>query len=364
MAAGAGLLLAVKYFSQIASALGLLMRVFTPFLVGAAIAFVLNVPMRGIEKALFGSKKAKSKPFLRKIARPVSLVITFALVIVFLTVYVLVLVPQLRETIDIISASAQEFLPRLEQWLEETFAYDSELIEYLEQLDWTEVKVSVTGFLHRGFSKVLTSGVNVVVSLVSGISTFLIGLVFSFYVLGQKEKLGNQAKRIVHAALPPKWAERVCSVSSLTYTTFSNFVRGQCLEALILGLMFIVSMTIFRMPYALLIGVLIMITALIPIFGAFIGCVLSALMILMVDPFQALMFVILFLVLQQVEGNLIYPHVVGSSVGLPSIWVLVAVTVGGSLMGILGMLIFIPLTSVCYTLSRDWTNRRNRQMSE
>ena len=364
MAVAAAMMLTVKYFSQVLGALQIVRQVFAPFLVGACIAFVLNVPMRGIEKGLFGREKARSSPLLRKLARPVSLLLTFALLIIFVTLYVLVLVPQLRETVAIISASAQAFLPRAEQWLSETFDYAPELVEYLEELDWEEIQTAVTGFLHNGFSKVITSGVGVVVSVVSAISTFVIGLVFSFYVLSQKEKLGDQARRIVHAALPRRCADRICAVASLAYNTFSNFVRVQCLEAAILGAMFVVAMTIFRMPYALLIGVLIGITALIPVFGAFIGCILSVLMILMVDPFKAVMFVVLFLVLQQIEGNLIYPHVVGSSVGLPSIWVLVAVTVGGSLMGIVGMVLFIPLTSVCYTLLKNWTNTRNAARSQ
>ena len=161
-----------------------------------------------------------------------------------------------------------------------------------------------------------------------------------------------------HAFMPAKRVERVIYICSLSYHTFSNFITGQCIEAVILGTMFFVTMSIFRFPYALLVGVLIAFTALIPIFGAFIGCIVGALLILMVDPMRALMFILLFLVLQQIEGNLIYPHVVGSSVGLPSIWVLMAVTLGGNLLGVAGMLIFIPLMSVLYSLFREWVNRR------
>lgn len=152
--------------------------------------------------------------------------------------------------------------------------------------------------------------------------------------------------------------EKILTISSLSYKTFSRFITGQCLEALILGTMFFITMIIFRLPYALLVGVLIAFTALIPIVGAFIGCFVGAVLILMVNPMQAVFFVILFLILQQVEGNLIYPHVVGNSVGLPSIWVLFAVTVGGKLMGVMGMLIFIPLVSVLYSLLREWINYR------
>ena len=165
----------------------------------------------------------------------------------------------------------------------------------------------------------------------------------------------------MHAFLKEKWEKRCLKVCTLTSKTFSNFLTGQCLEALILGSMFFVAMSLFKMPYALLVGVLVAFTALIPIFGAFIGCVVGAFLILLVDPLQALFFVIMFLVLQQIEGNLIYPKVVGNSVGLPSIWVLAAVTIGGSLMGVVGMLIFIPLVSVVYTLFRESVYKRLEQ---
>ena len=169
----------------------------------------------------------------------------------------------------------------------------------------------------------------------------------------QKERLSVQARKILYAYFPQKRVEKVLSICSLTYDTFSHFLTGQCTEAVILGAMFFVVMGILRLPYALLVGILIAFTALIPIFGAFIGCIVGAFLIFMVNPAQALVFVVVFFILQQIEGNFIYPHVVGNSVGLPSIWVLAAVTVGGSMMGIVGMLIFIPAGSVIYALFRE-----------
>ena len=198
-------------------------------------------------------------------------------------------------------------------------------------------------------------------SIVSGIASFFIAFVFACYILLQKKKLSVQVRKVMYAFLKKKTVEQTLAVCSLTYKTFSSFLTGQCTEAVILGCMFFVSMILLRFPYALLIGVLITVTALIPIFGAFIGCVVGAFLILMVNPMQALGFIILFLVLQQIEGNLIYPHVVGGSVGLPSIWVLVAVTLGSSLMGIVGMLIFIPIVSVLYTLFRGWVYERLKE---
>ena len=201
----------------------------------------------------------------------------------------------------------------------------------------------------------------VIGGVVSGVSTFVIALIFSFYILLQKEKLGRQGRQVLYALLPERRADRTLEILRLSSRTFSSFLSGQCLEACILGTLFVAAMTIFRMPYALLVGVLIAFTALIPIFGAFVGLGIGAFLMLMVNPMDALIFTITFFVLQQIEGNLIYPHVVGGSVGLPSIWVLVAVTVGGSMMGVVGMLLFIPLCSVLYALLREAVHGRLAQ---
>ncbi len=208
-------------------------------------------------------------------------------------------------------------------------------------------------FFKNGAGSVLDSTFTVAKSIVSGMTTFIIAFVFACYILLQKEKLNIQIHKVMYAYLKKEYVEKILDICSLTYKTFSNFLAGQCLEAAILGTMFVIMMTVFRLPYALLVGVLIAFTALIPIFGAFIGCFIGAFLILMDTPMKALVFVILFLVLQQIEGNLIYPRVVGNSVGLPSIWVLAAVSIGGSLMGIVGMLVFIPAVSVIYTLFRN-----------
>lgn len=207
-------------------------------------------------------------------------------------------------------------------------------------------------FFTSGASSVLGSTFVVARRIASGITTFVIAFVFACYILLQKEKLNIQIRKVMYAYMKEDLVKKVLDVCSLSYRTFSNFLTGQCLEAVILGTMFVICMGILQMPYAMLIGVLIAFTALIPIFGAFIGCVVGAFLILTVAPMKALVFVIMFLILQQIEGNLIYPRVVGSSVGLPSIWVLAAVSIGASLMGIVGMLVFIPIVSVLYALLR------------
>ena len=225
-------------------------------------------------------------------------------------------------------------------------------------IDWKSLSQKAIQLAQSWGGSLLSTGGGLMVGVVSGVSTFVIALIFSFYILLQKEKLARQGRQVFYALLPLKAADRVLEILRLTDRTFSGFLSGQCLEACILGTMFVVAMTLFRMPYALLVGVLIALTALIPIVGAFIGCGVGALLIAITDPWKALMFVVLFLVLQQIEGNLIYPHVVGSSVGLPSIWVLAAVTLGGKLMGVAGMLFFIPLCSVLYALFRGYVKDR------
>ena len=257
------------------------------------------------------------------------------------------------------------FLPQMQKWLEQVFKDWEGIVSYIESMefDWMGWLKSIKDFALSGAGSVFSYTMSATMMVINGVMTFFIALVFAIYILIQKETLGRQFMKVFTALLPKKAVDKITHVCTLSHRTFSKFITGQCLEALILGAMFFVSMTVVRLPYALLIGVLIAFTALIPMVGAFIGCGVGAFLILMVDPMKAVFFVALFLVLQQIEGNLIYPHVVGNSVGLPSIWVLFAVTVGGKLMGIAGMLIFIPLTSVVYSLFRDWINKRGRLKS-
>ena len=228
-------------------------------------------------------------------------------------------------------------------------------------IDWSSLADSIVTFVQNFAAGVVSSGVGIFSGIVSGVVTFVIAFTFSIYVLFQKERLARQAKQILYAVFPEKATEKILSVAALSNQVFSSFLSGQCVEAVILGTLFVITMSILGMPYAMLTGIVIAITALIPIFGAFIGCVIGMLLIVMVDPVQAVWFLVLFLVLQQIEGNLIYPHVVGNSVGLPSIWVLVAVTVGGNMFGILGILVFIPLCSVLYALFAMFVKKRLRE---
>lgn len=347
-------LVGVQRIENLAAGFVFLMRIVFPFILGGAMAFILNIPMHFLEGRVFAKVKKK------KLVRPVSLVLSILFVVAILQIVLVVVIPEIAATFAGISKNIEAFLPKLEQWLTEAFPDSEQLEMWIESLEfnWDKILQSAVNFLKNGAGNVLSSTVTVAKTVINSLMNFFVGFVFACYILLQKEKLSVQVKKVLYAFLPRHAVEKTLQVAALSYKTFSNFVTGQCLEAVILGTMFFVSMSVLRFPYALLVGVLIAFTALIPIFGAFIGCVLGTFLILVSNPVQAIGFVILFFVLQQVEGNLIYPHVVGGSVGLPSIWVLVAVTVGGSLMGVVGMLIFIPLSSVLYALFKGWVHKR------
>ena len=326
-----------------------------PFILGAAIAFVLNVPMRRIESSLSHVLKKGSR-----LLRPVSMALSILLVAGVLFLVMFVVAPQLVRTLLGLQSSIPVFFGEVRQWLEQLFAENPQILINMEQIqiDWQQLFNDSLKFLKNGAGSMLDTTFSAAISIVNGMSTFLIGFIFSIYILLQKENLIRQIKKLLAAFLPERTVEGIVRIAALTSRTFSNFFTGQCMEAVILGSMFFIVLVVLRLPYALLIGVLIAFTALIPVFGAFIGWAVGAFLMLIISPMDALLFSVVFFTLQQIEGNMIYPDVVGNSVGLPSIWVLVAVTLGGSMMGVVGMLIFIPLCSVLYTLLRDTVNER------
>ena len=329
----------------------------SPFVVGAGIAFVFNVPMRAIERQLADIRRAGFRRLL-------SIVLTIlCLVLIIMFVFEL-LIPQIRLTVASLSQTIPVFIeglaaklmvmmqdhPELRAWLQEALK--------LESLDWNTILTETLGFLSNQMSTVMGGAVSVIGSVTGAIINMVVSIAFAIYCLSRKEILSRQGRRLLYSFLSENHADQVIRVLRLTNSTFSNFISGQCLEACILGCLFAVAMAIFRMPYISLVSVVIGVTALIPVVGAFVGCILGAFFILVNNPIQALTFVIMFLVIQQLENNLIYPRVVGTSIGLPGMWVLVAVTVGGDLMGVGGMLLMIPLTSVIYALLREFTDKR------
>lgn len=329
----------------------------SPFVVGAGIAFVFNVPMRAIERQLADIRKAGLR-------RGISILLTIlCLVLIIMFVFEL-LIPQIQLTVDSLSQTIPVFVeglaaklmvmmkdhPEMSAWIQDALK--------LESLDWNSVLKETLGFLSNQMSTVMGGAVTVIGSVTKAIINTVVSIAFAIYCLARKEILARQGRRLLYSFISENHADQVIRVLRLTNTTFSNFISGQCLEACILGCLFAVAMAIFKMPYISLVSVVIGVTALIPVVGAFVGCILGAFFILVNNPIQALTFVIMFLVIQQLENNLIYPRVVGTSIGLPGMWVLVAVTVGGDLMGVGGMLLMIPVTSVIYALLREFTDKR------
>ena len=331
--------------------------VLAPFVAGAAIAFILNVPMRSIEKWLKKIEKAGLR-------RACAIVLTICAVIAVLLIVIQLIVPQIGKTVEMLVAELPGFLNRCKEIVMQFLADNPEIMEWLnentdfEKMDWSGLIQKAVTLVGDSASALMDRLFSAVGSLSSGIFDGVMSFFFAVYCLSQKERLAGQGRRLLYAFLPEKAGDETVRILRLTNATFSNFISGQCLEAVILGAMFAVSMSIFGFPYIPLVSVMIAVTALVPIVGAFAGCILGALFILVESPVQAFWFVALFLLLQQIEGNLIYPRVVGTSIGLPGMWVLVAVAVGGDLMGVGGMLVMIPATSVAYALLREITNRR------
>lgn len=329
----------------------------SPFVIGAAIAFIMNVPMRAIERKL---------TFVRSdgLRRTFGIVLTLLCVVLVIAGIILLLIPQITETIQSLIPKLTDFFLRIESNIITFLESNPELIKWvtdstdLKMLEWSSLIQKAATMLKNSVSLIATGAFSAVGSVAGVIVDLVIGLVFALYCLARKEILARQGRRILYAFLPEHFTDEAIRVMRLTNSTFSNFISGQCLEAVILGALFAVAMAILKLPYIPLVSVLIAVTALVPIVGAFVGCFLGAFFILVNDPLQALIFVAMFLVLQQIEGNLIYPKVVGTSIGLPGMWVLVAVTIGGDLMGIAGMLVMIPISSVIYTLLREFTWKR------
>lgn len=361
MVLAAFLVLAIIYSEKIFSVAVFLVDILKPFIYGGAIAFVLNIPMRLIEEKFLERWKGK---MAKKLKRPLSMVFSIVLIILVLSVAIGMVMPQVGLTVSEIGRKIPAFMEQMTLVFKHLAEDNPVLADWANGLEtmevkWDEILENILYFLKSGAGNMLNSTFNVAGSIISGIINVVIALVFALYILSQKERLSGQGRRIISAYLPVRAGDRILEICSLLYRNFSSFIAGQCLEAVILGTMFVISMSIFHMPYALVVGVLIAVTALIPIVGAFIGCAVGAFLILINNPLQAFWFVVLFFVLQQIEGNLIYPKVVGNSVGLPSIWVLMAVSIGSSLFGVIGILLFIPLMSTCYALLRESVNRRN-----
>lgn len=353
------LLWGLNHLDFVLSIIGGAFSVIAPFIVGLCLAFIFNVllrPLEGLWDKIF--KKKKKTKFILKLKRPVCLVLSILIIMAVIFILLFMIIPEITRTVSAIASSVPSYLEKIEVWwiqLKELLEQYSIVLPSFD-LDFNKIAETVTNFLKT--SGLINKTVDITGSIFSGIFNMVLGLVFSIYILASKEKLGANTKKTLLAFLPKEKVEKAVDLAALSNKTFTNFITGQLTEAVIIGILCFIGMLIFRMPYALTISVLVAFTALIPVFGAFIGTAIGAFLILMVEPIKALWFIIFIIVLQQIEGNLIYPKVVGKSVGLPGIWVIIAVTVGSGLFGVLGMLLSVPVVSVLYTVIKEFINKR------
>ncbi len=339
---------------RVAAVFAVVKKIAAPFVAGATVAFILNVPMRAFENLLKGIKH-------NTLRRVLAIVLTLIALMLILALVFWLLIPELAETI-------RSLIPTLETFFKDAVQKTIAFVEENPQLrEWVEANVdlqnlNIGNLVQKALSVVANSLETIIGGTVSAIGSvasvmvdFVIAAVFAIYCLFQKETLARQGRKIAYAFISEKWADRIVRTLRLTNSTFTNFLSGQCIEVCILGVLFAVTMAILRMPYIPLISVMIAVTAFIPIVGAWVGCIFGAFLILVVNPPQALLFIVIFVVLQQIENNLIYPRVVGTSIGLSGMWVLLAVAVGGELFGVIGMFLMIPLASVLQTVLREIT---------
>jgi len=337
-------------------------KIFMPFIIGAMMAFVLNVLLNVVENKIFKKLNQKNTKTWQKIKRPISLVTTFIMIIALIALILGLIIPQLKNTVELFTENFDSYKTESVELLEKVGIKQENINELNKNLE--NLKDEVTNYVNENKNEIMQTTVGVATSVFGTITSIVLGIVFAIYILLKKEDLTRQFKKLTKAYLPEKKQKTLEEISSLSNKTFGNFVSGQCMEALIIGVLCFIGMLILQIPYAATISVLVGFTALIPVFGAFIGTAVGAFLILMVDPGKALIFIIFIIILQQLEGNLIYPKVVGNSVGLPGIWVMVAVTVGASIAGILGMLLSVPICSILYSIVRTKVNNRIDQKNK
>ena len=345
------LIFAFIHIKEIWNFLGFLIKLLMPFIIGIVIAFVLNILINLIEKKLLNKSKMSNKS-----KRTISLILSLAIIFTFIIILLLLIIPQLKNTVELFVDNMPMYEENVKELLDK-FNIDPNIVVEIEEgvKNFGDVAID---FIKNNSDKILEITLGVATNVISVIVNFVIAVVFVIYLLAQKEKLLLQLNKVLRAYFPTSKVSKIRDIAKLSNRICASFVSGQCLEAVIIGVLCFIGMLILGIPYAATISVLIGVTALIPVYGAFIGTIVGAFLIFMVSPIKALIFVIFILILQQFEGNLIYPKVVGKSVGLPGIWVFMAVTIGASLAGVIGMLVSVPIASICYSIIATDVNYR------
>lgn len=328
-----------------------IINVLLPIIIGIALAYVLNIPMVKIEGFLKTKIKNKKIPI-----RIISVILSILLLVFVVAFVLLLLIPELVENIELLIQNIPTLISNVENWIVGLLDKYPDIQYEVEKV--FEENASINSLLVNGLNYILNGSINLITNLVNGIITVFTALIFAIYMLSEKEHLQEKLTNIIYAFTKKSYANKIMEVAKLSNNIFSKFISGQCVEAVILGCIFFVVLSIFKFPYALVISMLTTITALIPYFGALIAMAVGAILIAITNPFQSFIFILVFLVIQQIEGNFIYPKVVGKSVGLSPLWTLFAITVGGGLFGIIGMLIGLPIASIAYSLVTNEMNKR------
>lgn len=362
---------AAQNLASVYGAVRTVWRVFGVVITGLAMAFVLNVPLKLFENRVFYGMSEDRRPLVRKLRRPVSLVFALVVSLGLIGILIAVVLPQLTATVAEVAARLPEYISSAVNWLNDFLAGFGIEIESLKNftVDWEKVFSELTTYLKEGSANVEGSTVvdtvtGVGTSVVSTVMNTFLGLVVAVYILAQKERIGRFTRRCIDAFLPQKAASGLARIASMASETFSNFVAGQLADSCILGILCYICMRIFRFPYPEVISVVIGVTSLVPMVGSFIGEVIGALLILIVSPLKALLFVVMVLAIQQVDGAFIYPRIVGRSVGLPGVAVFCAVIVGGNVAGVIGAMIGVPVCALIYALLREAVDARLRCREE
>lgn len=357
------LVLAVTRFDTLLGFLGKLWSIATPLILGAVMAYVLNIIMKKLEQFFFPKSKKK---FVTVLRRPICIVLSMLLIVLVVFLIIRLVVPELIDTIRLIGKWIPIGLQKGQEFLLENSDQIPELKKWIAsfEFNWESTAQKVIQYLTTGVGGLLGSTISLMGTIGGGVTNFVIGLIFAIYILASKEKLQSQIARTAKAYVKPEILKRTENVLKVADETFSSFIVGQCTEAVILGVLCIVGMKLFGFPYAPMVGTFIGATALIPVVGAYIGGAVGFIMILTVSPVKAALFLVFLVVLQQLEGNIIYPRVVGSSIGLPGMWVLASVTIGAGLGGIVGMLLGVPMAATAYKLLRSDVNKRVDKKTE
>lgn len=345
----------INNMGEVGKILNYLMNIAFPFILGGCIAFIINIPMSFFEKRLLkqnNDDKKRNKNL--KLIRVISIILSIVVIVLIIALVINLIIPRLIDVINLLIDNMPYYIEGITEFSKEHLKNIPNTNEMFNKINKEEIENQIITIMPH----LLSSSISLVGSLVGGVANFFIAIIFAIYILIDKEKLKTQAKKILNVYLSKDKSNKIINICRISKTTFKSFLTVQCLEATILGSLCIIGMLILRIPYAISIGVLIGVTALIPVVGSFIGIIIGAILIVVVNPIKAVTFIVFVIILQQIEGNLIYPKVVGNSIGLPGIWVLFAVTIGGSLGGIIGMLIGVPIITIIYNLLREKVNSR------